>query len=123
MSSDTSQWFLTEEITKQEEIMAVETLTDETFASETATGTVLVDFWAEWCTPCKMIAPIVEELSSEIPEVKFGKVDIEENQAVTQSLGITTIPTLVLYKEGKPVDQVVGTLPKAELKSFLQKHL
>lgn len=103
--------------------MAVETLTDDSFANETASGTVLVDFWAEWCGPCKMVAPVVEELASEMPEVKFGKVNVDENQSVPQSLGITAIPTLVLYKDGKPVDRVVGSVPKAQLKSFVEKHL
>ncbi|HNJ03954.1 MAG TPA: thioredoxin, partial [Leptospiraceae bacterium] len=81
------------------------------------------DFWAEWCGPCRMVAPIVEELSSEMPQVKFAKVNVDENQRIAQTLGITAIPTLVLYKDGQPVDRVVGLLPKPQLKNFINKHV
>ncbi|MCB1384222.1 MAG: thioredoxin [Notoacmeibacter sp.] len=84
---------------------------------------VVVDFWAEWCGPCRMVAPIVEELSGEMDAVKFAKVNVDENQGIAQSLGITAIPTLVLYRDGKPVDKVVGLLPKEQLKEFIEKHL
>lgn len=102
--------------------MAVKAISDDTFGQETQSGTVLVDFWAEWCGPCKMVAPVVEELASEMGQVKFAKLNIDENQNVPQQLGITAIPTLVLYKDGKPVDKVVGFLPKPQLKKFLEKH-
>ncbi len=102
--------------------MSVKTLTDATYDQDTASGTVLVDFWAEWCGPCKMIAPIVEELSGEMGDVTFAKLNVDENQQVAQKLGITSIPTLILYKDGQQVDKVVGLMPKPQLKSFIEKH-
>lgn len=103
--------------------MAVQALSEDKFTEETAQGVTLVDFWAEWCGPCRMVAPIVEELSGEMESVKFAKVNVDENQGIAQSLGITAIPTLVLYRDGKPVDKVVGLLPKEQLKEFIEKHL
>lgn len=103
--------------------MAVSVFKDDTFSQDTKDGLVLVDFWAEWCGPCRMVAPIVEELSNEMPGVKFAKVNVDENQRIAQTLGITAIPTLVLYKDGQPVDRVVGLLPKPQLKNFINKHL
>jgi len=103
--------------------MSVVAMKDESFTQDTKEGVVLVDFWAEWCGPCRMVAPIVEELASEMPQVKFGKVNVDENQQIAQTLGITAIPTLVLYKNGQPVDRVVGLLPKPQLKNFINKHL
>jgi thioredoxin 1 len=103
--------------------MAVSVFKDDSFSQDTKDGLVLVDFWAEWCGPCRMVAPIVEELSNEMPGVKFAKVNVDENQRIAQTLGITAIPTLVLYKDGQPVDRVVGLMPKPQLKNFISKHL
>ncbi|MBL8018961.1 MAG: thioredoxin [Leptospirales bacterium] len=103
--------------------MSVAVMKDESFSQDTKDGLVLVDFWAEWCGPCRMVAPIVEELAGEMPQVKFGKVNVDENQGIAQTLGITAIPTLVLYKNGQPIDRVVGLLPKPQLKNFINKHL
>ena len=103
--------------------MAVSVFKDDSFSQDTKDGLVLVDFWAEWCGPCRMVAPIVEELSNEMPGVKFAKVNVDENQRIAQTLGITAIPTLVLYKDGQPVDRVVGLMPKPQLKNFINKHL
>jgi thioredoxin 1 len=103
--------------------MAVKNLTDGSFDQDVSQGLVLVDFWAEWCAPCRMVAPIVEELSNEIPQVTFGKLNVDENQMVAQKLGITSIPTLILYKNGQPVDRVVGLMPKPQLKNFVNKHM
>ena len=77
---------------------------------------VLVDFWADWCMPCKMIAPIVEELSQEY-DGKFGfaKVDVDSNPKTAMNYGIRSIPTLLIFKDGKPVDQIVGAVPKGAL--------
>ncbi|MCE9598088.1 MAG: thioredoxin [Spirochaetia bacterium] len=103
--------------------MSVAVMKDESFSQDTKEGLVLVDFWAEWCGPCRMVAPIVEELAGEMPNVKFGKVNVDENQGIAQTLGITAIPTLVLYKNGQPIDRVVGLLPKPQLKNFINKHV
>ena len=85
---------------------------------------VLVDFWAEWCGPCKMIAPIIEELGVEMQgQLKVGKVNVDNDPKVAQQYGIRNIPTLLVFKGGQVVDKYVGALPKAQLISKLQNHL
>ena len=85
---------------------------------------VLVDYWAEWCGPCKMVAPILEEVASDMSDkLTVGKVDVDENQELAAQLNIMSIPTLVLFKDGEVVDQAIGALSKAQLLSFLEQHL
>ncbi len=85
---------------------------------------VLVDFWAEWCGPCRMIAPIVEELATEYDgKVKVVKVDVDENNGVANRYGIMSIPTLGIFKGGEMVDRLVGYMPKPELKRRLERIL
>ncbi|MDQ7819093.1 MAG: thioredoxin [Armatimonadota bacterium] len=85
---------------------------------------VVVDFWAEWCAPCRMIAPIVEDLASEYAgRVKVVKVDVDSNPHLAHRYGIMSIPTLGVFKGGEMVDRVVGYMPKAELKKRLEKVL
>jgi len=103
--------------------MAIVHGTDQSFTSEISEGLVLVDFWAPWCGPCKMIAPVLEELDSEMSDsVKIVKVDVDENQETASNFGIMSIPTLVLFKNGEPVDKVVGFQPKEALAQLVQKH-
>jgi len=84
----------------------------------------LVDFWAPWCAPCRAIAPTVEELAGEYAgRVGFGKVNVDENPKVATEYGVRSIPTLLLFKDGKPVKQIVGLRPKAELKKNLDDVL
>ena len=102
------------------------TLTDDNFQSEVLNSDkpVLVDFWAEWCGPCKMIAPVVEELAKEYDgTLKVGKVDVDSNQRVSMQFGIRSIPTLLIFKGGRVVDQVVGAVPKRALADKVTKHL
>ncbi len=85
---------------------------------------VLVDFWADWCMPCKMIAPIVEDLSQEYAgKVDFAKLDVDSNPATAMSYGVRSIPTLLIFKGGKPVGQIVGAVPKGALKKRIDAAL
>jgi thioredoxin 1 len=104
--------------------MAISHVTDQTFSTETNSGVVLVDFWAPWCGPCKMIAPVLEELDSELGgKVKIVKVDVDENQETAGKFGIMSIPTLLVLKDGEVVDKVVGFSPKEALAGVLEKHV
>ncbi|USK59022.1 thioredoxin [Peribacillus asahii] len=103
--------------------MAIVNATDQTFTAETNEGVVLVDFWAPWCGPCKMIAPVLEELDSEIAgKAKIVKVDVDENQETAGKFGVMSIPTLIVLKDGEAVDKVVGFQPKEALAELLAKH-
>jgi len=85
---------------------------------------ILVDFWAEWCGPCKMIAPVLEEIAREMDgQLLIGKLDVDHNQNTAFAFGVMSIPTLLLFKGGEPVDRIVGYQPKPALKNRLQKHL
>ena len=85
---------------------------------------VLVDFWAQWCGPCRMVAPVVEELAQEYEgRVSFGKVDVDQNPKIASQSGIMSIPTLLVFKDGKPITNIVGFRPKAELKQSLDDVL
>ncbi|HOW43286.1 MAG TPA: thioredoxin [Candidatus Omnitrophota bacterium] len=85
---------------------------------------VLVDFWATWCGPCRMIAPLIEELAREYDtRVKVGKLDVDESGQVASQYGIMSIPTLMLFKNGKVMEQVVGALGKSELKKLIEANL
>jgi thioredoxin 1 len=100
------------------------TLTDANFSDEVLESPtpVLVDFWAEWCGPCKMIAPILDELASEYDgKVKVGKVNIDEFQSIATKYGIRAIPTLLIFKQGEVAEQVVGLRSKRDLKANLDK--
>lgn len=100
----------------------VDEITDSTFASETSEGVVLVDFWATWCGPCKMQSPVIDELSLEMDEVKFTKMDVDQNQKTPQDLGIMAIPTLLVKKDDKIVERLTGYTPKERLEEILNQY-
>jgi len=100
--------------------------TDDNFDAEVLQSStpVLVDFWATWCAPCKAIAPVVDQLATEYNgKVKIGKVNVDENPAIPGQYGVRGIPTLILFKDGQIVDQLVGAVPKNQLEGLLQKAL
>lgn len=102
--------------------MSTVKVTDDSFQSDvlSANVPVVVDFWAEWCGPCKMIGPSLEEIAKELDgKVKIAKVNVDENPAIASQLGIRSIPTLMLYKGGKVASQKVGAAPKGELKKWI----
>lgn len=75
----------------------------------------VVDFWAEWCAPCFILAPIIEELANDYPQVAFGKLNTEENQDIVMRYGIMSLPTVMFFKNGEPVDQILGAVPREEI--------
>ena len=100
---------------------AVKEFTDDNFDAEVlkSDGPVLVDFWAPWCGPCRQIAPMIEELASENPGVKIGKINIDDNPGAAQRFGISSIPTLLVFKGGEVSESFVGVRPKAALQEAL----
>jgi thioredoxin 1 len=100
-------------------------LTDSNFASEvTKYPIMLVDFWAPWCGPCRIVSPIIEQLSREYSgRVAFGKVNVDENQRIAASFGIQSIPTLMIFKGSKAVDVIIGAMPKAQIEMKLKQQL
>lgn len=84
---------------------------------------VLVDFWAEWCGPCRMVGPVLEEISDEKDNIVIGKLNVDEEQALAQEFGVMSIPTMILFKEGKAVSQIIGAQPKEALEEFIDNGL
>ena len=102
------------------------TLTDANFDETVSNSTlpILVDFWAPWCGPCRVVGPILTQIAEERVDVlKIGKMNVDDNQATAQKFGITSIPTMMLFKDGKVIERIVGALPKPTLEQQLQKHL
>lgn len=104
--------------------MTIINATDKDFKDVSNDGVVLVDFWAPWCGPCKMIAPILQELDVDLGDTaKIVKVDVDDNQVTSANFGIMSIPTLLVLKNGEVVEKVVGYQPKELLKELVEKHI
>ncbi len=101
--------------------------TDKNFKDEVleAEGPVLVDFWAAWCGPCKMLAPVIDKLAEDFDGkgVKIGKLNVDENKETASEYGISGIPTILIFKDGKPVEKMVGVQPIDAFKSMINNHL
>ncbi len=103
--------------------MNIVTITKDNFNQLVINGSkpVLLDFWATWCGPCRMVAPIVEEIAQEREDILVGKIDVDAEMELAMQFGIASIPTLILMKDGKAVDQVIGYRPKADIEKMLDK--
>ena len=101
--------------------MSVITITKENFESEVLNSDkpVLVDFWATWCGPCRMVSPVVDEIAEERSDVKVGKINVDEQAELAARFGIMSIPTLMVFKDGKVADQAVGVRPKNLIEAML----
>ena len=102
--------------------MAALVITQDNFEAEVLQSdrTVLVDFWASWCGPCRMLSPIVDKIAEEYPEYKVGKVNVDEQEALVAAFGVMSIPTLVVFKNGKVVNQSVGVQSKNKILDLLK---
>lgn len=99
-------------------------LTADNFDESVASGVSLVDFWATWCGPCRMVGPIVEQIAEEyVGKANVGKVDVDQEQALAMRFNVMSIPTLILFKDGQPVDKIVGAVPKQHLAAMIDKAL
>lgn len=108
---------------KEEEEMAIIEATDQTFEQEVMKGTVLVDFWATWCGPCKMLAPVLDELDAEMgDDVKIVKIEVEENPVTAQEYGVMSVPTLLLFVDGEMKARSGGYQPKELLMEFIENN-
>lgn len=104
--------------------MSVKVLNEQNFLQETASGVALIDFWAEWCGPCQMMLPILDDFASEMSDkMTIGKINVDENPSLAQQFRVMSIPTLIILKDGKPVEMMVGVKQKEELKDIVWKYL
>ena len=98
-------------------------LTDATFAEKTRTGTVLVEFWAQWCGPCHMLSPVLDEIDRERDDLKVLKINADENTATARDYQVMSLPTMLLFRDGVPIGQIVGARPKSRLLAELDAAL
>src|SRR5688500_12806362 len=98
-------------------------LTDATFANTIRSGSYVVDFWAAWCGPCRLIAPIIDELAAERTDVTFAKLNVDENPRTSAQFGVQGIPLLIFFRNGTEAGRVVGAVPRAQIEAAIQRYL
>jgi thioredoxin len=104
--------------------MVVKIITSKNFEEFVSQNRIaVIDFHANWCMPCRIVSPRIEELSNEIDNVAFGKINVDENADIAQRFGLVSIPTVVVFKEGKQIDEVVGTQPKDKIRELIEKYI
>lgn len=104
--------------------MAIKNITDQTFDQEIASGTVLVDFWAAWCGPCRMLGPVLDEIDAEAGnKLSIKKINADDNPEIMTRYGVMGLPTMILFKDGKLVERFSGFRPKPQIMSILNKHI
>ena len=101
--------------------MKTKTITKDNFEAEVlkAEGTVLIDFWASWCGPCRMLSPVVDEVAEEHSDIKVGKINIDEEPGLAEQFGVMSIPTLMVFRNGEKVGESVGVVPKGQIESLI----
>lgn len=99
------------------------TLSDQTFRQEIGRGPAVIDFWAPWCGPCRMIAPIIEQLATERRDIRFGKINVDENPRTSADFGVQGIPLLVFFKDGMERGRVVGAVPRGQIEAAIRQYL
>ena len=102
--------------------MATTVLTNDNFKAEVLdfSGTVLIDFWAEWCGPCRMLGPVIDEVAAENPQIKVGKVNVDQQQELAAQFGIMSIPTLLVFKNGTKTTESIGLVPKEQVENLIK---
>ena len=99
------------------------TLTDSTFSSEVSRGKTVVDFWAAWCGPCRTVGPVIDALAAERSDVRFGKLNVDENPRTASAFGVQSIPLLVFFRDGKEAGRLVGAVPKGQIEAAISRYL
>jgi thioredoxin 1 len=106
-----------------QDVLLLDTKSFDEEIAKRGSGTLLVDFWAEWCGPCRLMSPIIDRMATRFKgKARFGKVNVDENQALAARYGVLSIPTLLLFKDGQVVEQVVGTTSEDNLARLIERH-